>query len=249
MPPQRAVETMEADPQFNAGTGACLTHEGTLELDAAVMDGGTLALGAVCALPPFRHPIAIARAVMDAGGHVMFAAGEGARAFAERAGFASATPDEMITEAARVRWADVRAGRTEPGWTGGTVGAVAWDGQHVAAATSTGGTVDKARGRIGDSPVVGCGTLADDTCGAISATGQGEAILRVRLASVIAEALRAGRSPDDAAADGIAHLARRVQGEAGVIVMGRDGTPGRARNTATMTYAYAALDGARESGA
>lgn len=245
---QRAVEVLEDDPLFNAGTGACLTRDGTLELDASIMDGATLAVGAVCALPPFRNPVAIARAVLQSGRHVLYA-GEGARKFAERHGFRPADPATMITEAARARWAEVREGKHSPAWPGGTVGAVAWDGQHLAAATSTGGMVNKDPGRVGDSPIVGAGTLADDEVGAASATGVGEAILRVSLTRTVIEFLRAGRSPHQAAQAAIEVLERRVDGRAGVIVMGRDGTPGWAYNTTTMTYAYAALDGREFSGA
>jgi beta-aspartyl-peptidase (threonine type) len=245
---QRAVEVLEDDPRFNAGTGACLSRAGTLELDAAIMDGATLATGGVCALPPFRHPIAIARAVMHSGRHVLYA-GEGARAFAQRQGFAPADPPSMITAAARTRLSEVQAGRAESGWPGGTVGAVAWDGVHLAAATSTGGMVDKEPGRVGDSPLVGAGTFADDECGAASATGLGEAIIRVSLTRLACEFLRAGRSPQAAVEAAIEVLARRVDGRAGIIFMAPDGTPAWTRNTKTMTYAYAALDGREFSGA
>jgi beta-aspartyl-peptidase (threonine type) len=245
---QRAVEVLEDDPRFNAGTGACLTRDGTLELDASIMDGATLAAGAVCALPPFKNPIAIARAVMQSGRHVLYAA-EGARAFALRHGFQPAEPGTMITESARARLAEVQAGRASPAWPGGTVGAVAWDGRHVAAATSTGGMVNKEPGRVGDSPIVGAGTMADDECGAASATGVGEAIIRVSLTRLACEFVRAGRSAQEAADAAIEVLGRRVAGRAGVILIGRDGTPAWARNTNTMTYAYAALDGREFSGA
>ncbi len=244
---QRAVEVLEDDAQFNAGTGACLTREGTIELDASIMDGATLAAGAVCALPPFRNPIAIARAAMRDGRHVLYASA-GARRFAEANGFVAADLETMITPAARARLADVKAERAEAGWAGGTVGAVAFDGKHVAAATSTGGMTDKAIGRVGDSPILGAGTLADDECGAASSTGIGEAIMKVSLARAACEAMRAGASATQAAEQAIAYLARRVRAQAGIIVMAPDGTPGWARNTSTMSYAYAALDGTERSG-
>ena len=244
---QRAVEVLEDDPRFNAGTGASLTEDATLEFDASIMDGGTLAAGAVCALPPFRHPVAIARAVMEQGRHVLYA-GEGARRFGEAHGFPVADPASMITESARRRLTEVLAGRADVGWPGGTVGAVAFDGRHLAAATSTGGTVGKAAGRVGDSPVIGAGTLADDTCGAASATGLGEAILRVSLARAACKLMRSGCSPVGAAKRAIAMLAERVQGRAGIILLDAQGEPGWARNTGTMTYAYARADGHEASG-
>jgi beta-aspartyl-peptidase (threonine type) len=167
---QRAVEILEDDPRFNAGTGACLNAEGRIELDAAIMEGTLLRAGSVAVLPPFQHPIAIARTVLNEGGHVMYA-GEGAERFALSRGFARATDDALITDAARARWDVVRAGGASEGWAGGTVGAVARD-RHgtVVAATSTGGLVNKAPGRIGDSPVLGGGTYADDEAGACSNT-------------------------------------------------------------------------------
>lgn len=245
---QRAVEVLEDDPRFNAGTGACLSCDGTIELDAAIMDGRTLAAGAVCALPPFRNPIAIARAVLRAGRHILYA-GDGARAFAERAGFEPADLASMVTESARERWQQVRAAQQSVPWVGGTVGAVAWDGAHLASATSTGGMVNKEIGRVGDSPLVGAGTLADDEAGAASATGTGEKIMQVSLTRVACDLIRAGQSPQAAADQAIAYLARRVNGQAGIIVMGPDGSPAWARNTRTMTYAYCGLDGREVSGA
>ncbi len=245
---QRAVEVLEDDPRFNAGHGACLTRDGTIELDAMIMDGATLGAGAVAALPPFAHPIAISREVLREGRHVLYA-GDGARQFAEAHGFAPADPEEMISPAARTHWQDVRAHRVESAFAGGTVGAVAFDGLHVAAATSTGGMTDKAPGRVGDSPILGAGTLADDESGAASATGMGEAILKVSLSRVACEAMRAGASAQRAADHAIEVIARRVSGKAGIIVMGRDGTPGWARNTNTMSVAYVALDGTTREGA
>src|SRR5581483_11133971 len=160
----------EDDPRYNAGRGACLTREGTVELDASVMDGHTLAFGGVCALPPFRNPVAVARAVLTDGRHCLYAA-SGAREIAVRAGFVPCEPEVLVTAAARARWAEVRAGRADAGWPGGTVGAVAFDGEHLAAATSTGGMGDRAAGRGADSSIPRACTVADDNAGASSATG------------------------------------------------------------------------------
>lgn len=243
----RAVEALEDDPMFNAGTGACLTEDGRLELDAALMDGALLRFGAVACLPPFANPIRIARAVLEDGRHTLYA-GEGASRFALEHGFAAADPAAMITEAARTRLAQVLAGRAEGGWAGGTVGAVACDRHgHVAAATSTGGTVGKRSGRVGDTPLPGAGTFADDRGGACSATGTGEHIMRYGLARHACELLRAGVPAMHAAEAAIAGFGARVEGKAGIIVVTPRGDAGFARNTETMSYAIA-REGKTEQG-
>jgi beta-aspartyl-peptidase (threonine type) len=238
---QRAVFELESNPCFNAGTGACLNAEGLIELDAALMEGTDLRVGAVCALPPFLHPIAIARAVLEDGRHVLYAS-EGAARFAREQGFEPVSSERMTTEAARVRWEAARAGRVGSGWAGGTVGAVARDVKGtVAAATSTGGLVNKRVGRVGDSPVPGAGTYADDEGGACSATGGGEGILRVVLAKSAIDALRAGALPVPAARANIALLGARVGGAGGLILVDRTGRLGLARNTASMSWAAQGL--------
>ena len=245
---QRAVFLLESNPCFNAGTGACLNAEGLIELDAALMEGSELRAGAVCALPPFLHPIAIARAALEDGRHVLYA-GEGAAQFAREHGFEPVSSESMTTEAARARWMAARAGRAGEGWAGGTVGAVARDANGtVAAATSTGGLVNKRAGRVGDSPVLGAGTYADDEGGAGSATGAGEAILRVVLAKSAIEALRAGTWPEPAARAAIGALGARVRGTGGLILVDRAGRLGLARNTASMSWAAQGLALGRASG-
>ncbi len=244
---EAAVRVLEDDPVFNAGTGACLTVDGTLELDACLMDGETLRTGAVAALPPFQNPIVVARAVLESGRHVFYA-GEGARRFAEAAGFPPAEPASMITELAREKLREALARGAALGWAGGTVGAVARDARgRVAAATSTGGMVGKLPGRIGDSPVAGAGTYADRP-GAASATGHGEGILRVALGVNAVRDLALGNPPEEVARERIRHMAERVEATGGLILAGRDGRLGFARSTRTMTWA-AAWDGGREAGA
>jgi beta-aspartyl-peptidase (threonine type) len=243
-----AVEILEDDPLFNAGTGGCLTEHGTMELDASVMDGAAMAFGAVACLPPFRHPIRIANAVLEDGRHTLYAAG-GAEAFAIERGFERATLEEMTTESAKRRLEEVLAGRATVGWAGGTVGAVACarDGT-VAAATSTGGTVGKRRGRVGDTPLPGAGTWADDRAGACSATGIGELIMRYGLSKHACDLVRDGVPARDAAAAAIAGFGERVGGRGGLIVVSPRGDAGFARNTATMSYAIARAGAETEHG-
>jgi beta-aspartyl-peptidase (threonine type) len=236
---QKAVEILEDDPFYNAGTGACLTEAGTLELDASVMEGTGRRAGAVAAMPPFTNPIRVARAVLDDGRHVLYAA-EGAAAFARSAGFASAAPESMITETARKKLADWRAGRAGPGWAGGTVGAVACDAHgRVAAATSTGGMVGKRAGRIGDTPVIGAGTYADDETGACSCTGTGETILRACLAKAATDLVRAGMSAEEASDAAMEVFARRFEGSGGLVLVDRYGRAAARWNTRTMSHAIA----------
>ena len=236
---QRAVEVLEDDPMYNAGTGASLTADQTLELDACIMEGTSLRAGAVGALPPFKNPIRVARAVMEDGRHV-FLVGDGAAAFARRAGIAPSTLDAMRTEAALDRWKRHRQGTVGEGWAGGTVGAVACDEQgRIAAATSTGGTIGKLRGRIGDSPILGGGTYADDETGGCSATGLGESIMRACLARSVVDQLRSGKSPQAAAHEALNVLGARTRVEGGLIVIDRHGVPAAVWNTRTMTHAIA----------
>jgi beta-aspartyl-peptidase (threonine type) len=242
---ERAVLVLEDDPSFNAGTGACLNAEGLIELDASIMEGSRLRAGGVCALPPFLHPIAVARAVMEDGLHVLYA-GEGAARFAVAHGFTPSTSEAMTTEAARARWQAVRAKAGElghpdhDGWAGGTVGVVARDARGVvAAATSTGGRVNKRAGRVGDSPILGAGNYADDDGGACSVTGDGEAVLRLCLAKSAVDLMRARVHAEEAARAVIRQLAARLEGTGGVILVDRAGRLGFARNTRTMTWAAA----------
>ena len=232
---QRAVEVLESDPLFNAGTGACLDADGHIGLDASIMDGRDLRAGAVGALPPFEHPVAIARRVMDESPHVLLV-GEGAADFAIAHGFAPADEASMITDRARAQWRAARAKSTACK-SGGTGGAVARDELgHVAAATSTGGMVNKLPGRVGDSPIIGAGNYADDTCGACSTTGHGEAMMRMCLAKSAVDGLRDGSAEQSSRAV-ITNMARRTTETGGLIVVAPDGSLGLARTTRTMTWA------------
>ena len=243
---EAAVRALEDDPLFNAGTGACLNEDGVIELDAAIMDGATARAGAVAAMPPFKNAISIARAAMEDGRHLMYAA-HGAARFAMQKGFARATVEDLRTEAALQRWTELREGRAnEKGWAGGTVGAVARDeAGHVAAATSTGGMMDKAAGRVGDSPIIGAGTFADDAFGAASTTGHGEAFIRTVFAARVVEHL-SGETGANIARD-LERMKALTGGDGGVIVIDRDGRAAWARNTATMSFAVV-RDDVAESG-
>jgi beta-aspartyl-peptidase (threonine type) len=234
---QTAVRVLEDDPLFNAGTGACLTEEGLIELDAAIMDGATLRAGAVCVLPPYRHPIDVARAVLTEGRHVLYA-GAGADAFARRVGFEPSSLELMTTERARRKWEDFRKSALGPGSVPtGTVGAVVRDARgNLAAATSTGGVLGKKSGRVGDSPIVGAGTFADDEAGAASATGQGEGIMRTCLAKVAADEMRRGTDAETAARLAIELLSHRVSATGGIILVDARGRIGLARSTPSMAW-------------
>jgi len=236
---ERAVLVLEDDPSFNAGTGACLNHDGLVELDAAIMEGTHLRAGGVCALPPFPNPVAIARAVLQQGRHVLLA-GEGAARFAIEHGFTATTSQAMTTDTARARWKAVREKGENEGWAGGTVGCVARDPRGgVAAATSTGGRVNKHVGRIGDSPIPGAGNYADDDGGACSVTGDGEAVLRLCLGKRAVDLMGDRVHPEEAARAVIRTLGARTSGTGGVILVDRTGRLGLARNTRTMTWAAA----------
>src|SRR5205085_7936048 len=178
-----AVRIMEDDPQFNAGRGAVLNHEGDAELEAATMDGHGPRAGAVAAVRHVKNPVELARLVMEKSPHVLLVA-EGAEEFALEQGVALVPRGYFRTEGRERELEETRRAASErlhaaspPG--SGTVGAVALDGAgHLAAATSTGGLTDKHRGRVGDSPIIGAGTYADDDSCAVSGTGQGEFFIR-----------------------------------------------------------------------
>ncbi len=244
---EAAVRVLEEDPEFNAGVGAVLNRDGAIEVDAAVMTGD-LRAGAVGAVPWIRHPVTLARRVLDGGEHILLV-GAGALAFAREHGIAPELPEAMVTPRARERWERERAGRLAPSATGDTVGACARDAAgRVAAATSTGGISWKRPGRVGDSPLPGCGTYADDGAGAASATGHGESIIRVVMAKDAIDRLRGGDDAMRAAAASVEELGRRVNGQGGIILVDRAGRVGHARNTACMPW-HALADGIASDGA
>ena len=237
---EAAAVVLEDDENFNAGTGSTLNVDGEIEADALIMDGQRRTGGIAALRGGFKNPIQLARRVMEDSPHVLLG-GEGAARFAREQGIAPVPLPEMVTERALTRWYRER----NLGWTRkpGTIGAVAIDSSgQVAAATSTGGISGKLVGRIGDTPLVGCGTYADDRSGAASATGHGESIIKVVMAKVACEALAKGASADEAAAAAVAEL-DLVDGDGGIIVVSTQGDVGLAFNTARMSRAWITADG------
>ena len=223
-----AVAVMEASPWFNAGVGAVFTSAGTIELDAAMMEGESRRAGAVTGVKSTLSPIALARTLMDKGPHV-FLAGPATDEYAREQGLTQVPNSQFMTERRRRQLNDLRmrnqgASLMPAESRMGTVGAVARDVKgNVAAGTSTGGLTGKAPGRVGDAPLIGAGTLADNRCGAISATGSGEIFIRVRVAASICDAARFGRQPLQKAADTTLAEVGSLGGDGGVIVMGPNG--------------------------
>ncbi|KAI4812995.1 hypothetical protein KUCAC02_024351 [Chaenocephalus aceratus] len=188
---EAAVRAMEDNPAFNAGHGSALNADGEVELDSIIMDGRTLASGAVASVKNIANTVSLARAVMEKTSHVILT-GRGANLFAESIGMATVPADELVTENEWKEWDKQKnyvAGVMEDfnsQWAHDTVGAVAVDSDgNVACATSTGGIRNKMVGRVGDSPIIGSGAYADNLSGAVSCTGHGESILKVTLARLI----------------------------------------------------------------
>ena len=260
-----AVRLLEDCPLFNAGHGAVFTAQATHELDAAVMDGATLAAGAVAGVSRIRNPVQAARAVMQNGQHVLMVA-EGAERMAQEAGLATVEPSYFSTPArhaqllaAQARQAGVvldhdgaaaLAGRAiDEGRKMGTVGAVALDAHgHLAAATSTGGMTNKLPGRLGDSPLIGCGTYADDRTAAVSCTGHGESFIRVAAAHDVCARMAYGGASLEAATQAVVHEALpAVQGTGGLIAVDRQGNVCLPFNTEGMYRGIARVGQAPES--
>jgi L-asparaginase / beta-aspartyl-peptidase len=237
---------LEDDPLFNAGRGSVLNADGAVEMDAGIMDGRTLAAGAVAAVRRIANPIRLARQVLESGDALLLV-GEGAQRFAARCDIAEVPESYLITpgrqdEWARVRATDVPVGATEESGSGsaGTVGAVARDGRgHLAAATSTGGRVNKPVGRVGDSPLIGAGVYAEDRTCAVSATGDGEALMRVLLAKTISSAIEhRGLNAEAAVEVGMQTLRGRLSGAGGAICIDHRGHCAAGRTTPRMPHGW-----------
>lgn len=221
---QAAVESLEDCPLLNAGRGSVLTADGGVEMDASIMSGADLRAGAVAAVAGVRHAVALARLVMERTSHVLLA-GAGAERLAVSAGLEVCEPDWFVTDRQRDRWMASK----------GTVGAVALDSSgHLAAATSTGGVRDQLPGRVGDSPLIGAGTYADDATCAVSCTGDGEAIVRVSLAAEVSALMRLRGLALTEAGEGALRRVAALRGDAGLIALDRGGNVTMPANTTVM---------------
>ncbi len=234
---EAAVRVLEDDPNFNAGRGAVLTYEGTHELDASIMDGRTRSAGAVAGVNATKNPIALARAVMEKSPHV-FLAGDGADLFSKEQGLEQVPNSYFSTPERQRQLEDMKAnkvGALEIEYKYGTVGAVALDARgHVASATSTGGMTGKRWGRIGDSPLIGAGTYADDRACAVSATGAGEYFIRTGAAHEICARVRLKGETPQVAADAVLAEIKQLGGTGGVIVLTPKGERIYSFNTSGM---------------
>ena len=259
---EEAVVIMEDDETFDAGRGSFLNRDGRVQLDALIMDGATLRAGGVGCVEHLRNPVRAARKILSESPHVYFV-GEGAEKFAAEHGVPLCKNEDLIIprEVERLRayqaaQADLqRAGSKadgndlfapgspnldhDPTISHDTVGAVALDRDgNIAAATSTGGTLNKAPGRLGDSSLIGCGCYADNLSAAASTTGWGEPIMKLVLAKWTADRISAGNLPEWSAQEAMNYLKQRVNGHGGIIVLNPEGHIGIAHNTPRMAWAY-----------
>lgn len=244
---ETAVAYMEDDETFDAGRGSFLTRDGRVQLDALMMEGETLRAGGVGCVERIRNPIRAARLVLDQSPHVYFVA-EGAEQFVQGLGMELCRNEELIIprEIQRLKEAQAKeaAGKPDltfagPGFGCDTVGAVALDMHgNIAAGTSTGGTLNKAPGRVGDSSLIGCGCYADNQSAAASCTGWGEPIMKLVLAKRAADRVREGRTPELACSEAITYLHTRLKAHGGMILLDVQGRFGIAHNTPRMAWAY-----------
>lgn len=250
---EATVKVLEDDPHFNAGRGAVFTYEGRNELDAAIMDGRTRAAGAVAGVTATKNPVALARRVMEKSDHV-FLSREGADQFSREQGLEQVANDYFATPERRRQLDELKArkvGYFDVDLKYGTVGAVALDAAgHVAAATSTGGLTGKRWARIGDSPIIGAGTYADDRACAVSATGAGEYFIREGAAHEICARMRLKGETARQAADTVMAEIKALGGSGGVIVVTPKGeadwsfnTPGMYRGKASAAGRTVAIFG------
>jgi L-asparaginase / beta-aspartyl-peptidase len=258
-----AVTILEDDPTFDAGRGSFLTSAGRVQLDALLMDGGRMKAGGVACVERLRNPIQAARLVLEESPHVYFV-GAGAEAFAAKHGMELIDNAELVLDRERDRLHTAQqraaAGLADETFSGqsddkspetaanmdshDTVGAVALDtAGNLAAGTSTGGTLNKAPGRVGDSSLIGCGCYADNLSAAVSLTGWGEPIMKLVLGKWATDRVAAGEAPELAAREAISYLYRRLGGHGGIILLGPDGRFGFAHNTPAMAWGLATAAG------
>jgi L-asparaginase / beta-aspartyl-peptidase len=242
---EAAVAVLEDDETFDAGRGAFLNRDGRVELDALMMDGRTLRAGGVGCVEHIRNPIHVCRKILDESPHVYLVA-RGAEQFAQKHGIDLVPNEELVVprevEHLRICQEKVAAGEIHevfaPTTSHDTVGAAALDANgNIAAATSTGGTLNKTPGRVGDSSLIGCGCYADNLGAACSTTGWGEPMMKLVLAKWANDRVMNGGEPAQVAADGIEYLKRRLNGHGGMILLDARGRYGVAHNTPRMAWA------------
>jgi beta-aspartyl-peptidase (threonine type) len=242
---EEAVVILEDDETFDAGRGSFLNRDGKVQLDALIMDGATLRAGGVGCVERIANPVRAARKILSESPHVYFVA-EGAERFAAEHGIPLCRNEDLIISRERERLRDYQesldnhgAEMFAPAISHDTVGAVALDADgNIAAATSTGGTLNKAPGRLGDSSLIGCGCYADNITAAASTTGWGEPIMKLVLAKWAADRVAAGNIPEWAAAEAMDYLKTRVNGHGGIILLDAHGKFGIAHNTPRMAWAF-----------
>jgi beta-aspartyl-peptidase (threonine type) len=255
---EAAVVVMEDDEAFDAGRGSFLTQDGRVQLDALLMNGADLRAGGVACVERLRNPIKAAKLVLEESPHVYFV-GVGAERFALQNGMRLCDNTELVIPRERERLIAAQkaelAGLKDTTFSGGvsgsghldshdTVGAVALDAEgNLAAGTSTGGTLNKAPGRVGDSSLIGCGCYADNESAAVSLTGWGEPMMKLVLGKWAVDRVAAGVGVQEAATEAIAYLFRRLGGHGGVILLGPDGEIGLAHNTPRMAWGVATVEG------
>ena len=268
---EEAVVALEDDPTFDAGKGSFLTSDGRVQMDALLMDGGRMKAGGVACVERLRNPICAARLVLDESPHVYFV-GAGAEEFAAAHGMALIENSELVMdrerERLRVAQERARAGQKDATFSGvdeillddkgpetavelenhftshDTVGAVALDAKgNLAAGTSTGGTLNKTPGRVGDSSLIGCGCYADNLSAAVSLTGWGEPMMKLVLGKWATDRVEQGVAPEIAAREAIRYLYARLGGHGGIILLGPDGRFGLAHNTPGMAWGVATAAG------
>ncbi len=266
---EASVVVLENDPTFDAGCGSFLTSDGRVQLDALLMDGGRMKAGGVACVERIRNPILAARLVLEQSPHVYFV-GAGAEAFAASNGMPLVDNSELVLDRERHRLAHAQsrqaAGLADETFSGqihhddkghetaavstmqtgthDTVGAIALDVYgNLAAGTSTGGTLNKTPGRVGDSSLIGCGCYADNLSAAVSLTGWGEPIMKLVLGKWATDRVAAGSAPELAAREAISYLFNRLGGHGGIILLGPDGRFGIAHNTPAMAWGLATSAG------
>jgi L-asparaginase / beta-aspartyl-peptidase len=240
---EEAVVVLEDDETFDAGRGSFLNRDGKVQLDALIMDGATLRAGGVGCVERVRNAVRAARKVLEESPHCYFV-GEGAERFAAEHGIALIDNSELVVERERKRLDDIRKNGMPEELADltltshDTVGAIALDRQgNLAAATSTGGTPNKAPGRVGDSSLIGCGCYADETA-AVSTTGWGEPMMKLVLGKWAVDRVKQGRTPETVSLEAMAYLKKRCDGHGGMILLDRNGRIGLAHNTPRMAFAY-----------